>query len=77
MLPVYMATDGNTIKQLLSNKFYCQLCDYNTGRKSNLVNHLNSARHKMATFGNKNKQILSNIFVCENCNKTYKDITGL
>ena len=72
-----MATDGNTIKQLLSNKFYCQICDYNTIRKSNLINHLNSARHKMATSGNKNKQILSNNFICENCNKTYKDRTGL
>jgi hypothetical protein len=77
MLPVYMATDGNTIKQLLSNNFYCQICDYNTKRKSNLLNHLNTTRHKTATSGNKNKQILSNNFVCENCNKTYKDRTGL
>ena len=73
----YMATDGNNIKQELSKVFCCEICHYTTKRKSNLTNHLNSARHKMATDGNNIKQELSNNFVCEICNKTYKDRTGL
>jgi hypothetical protein len=72
-----MATDGNNIKQKLSNLFCCEICDYTTKRKSNLTNHLNTTRHKMATHGNQNKQILSKKFVCQICSKTYKDRTGL
>jgi hypothetical protein len=72
-----MATNGNKIKQFLSKKFCCEICDYNTERKGNYINHLNSAKHKLATNGNEIKQILSNNFECEICNKVYKDRTGL
>jgi|LauGreSBDMM110SN_4_FD.fasta_scaffold482890_1 hypothetical protein len=72
-----MATDGNEIKQFLSNKYYCKFCDYGTCRKSNMDNHCNSNKHIMATDGHTIKQNLSNQYVCENCNKIYKDRTGL
>jgi len=72
-----MATIGNEIKQNLSNNFFCEVCDYTTERKSNFMNHINTAKHKFATNGNKIKQKLSNNFECEICNKVYKDRTGL
>ncbi len=72
-----MATDGNKIKQKLSNKYSCEICSYVTARKSNFDAHKLSAKHKMATDGNDIKQKLSNKFECEFCNKVYKDRTGL
>ena len=33
-------------KQNLSNKYLCNLCNYNTCRKSNIINHINSKKHK-------------------------------
>jgi hypothetical protein len=72
-----MATDGNIIKQILSKKYVCNYCDYNTDRKHNFDTHKLSSKHIMATNGNISKQILSNNFECDNCNKIYKDRTGL
>jgi hypothetical protein len=72
-----MEVDGTNIKQKLSKKYFCELCDYNTDRKSNIENHFNSAKHKMEQTGTKNKQILSNNYTCENCNKIYQTSSGL
>ena len=72
-----MATVGNEIKQKLSNKYSCEICNYNTDRKSNYENHLMSAKHQMATDGNSFKQKLSNQFICDDCGKGYVDRTGL
>jgi hypothetical protein len=72
-----MATNGNIIKQILSKKYVCNYCDYNTDRKHNFDTHKLSSKHIMATNGNIIKQELSNNFECENCNKVYKDRTGL
>ena len=72
-----MATVGNEIKQKLSNKYSCEICDYKTDRKSNYENHLMSAKHQMATDGNSFKQKLSNQFICDDCGKGYVDRTGL
>jgi hypothetical protein len=72
-----MATVGNNIKQKISTKYYCELCDYITCRKSNITNHYKSIRHILATNGNIIKQSENNNFICEICNKNYKDRTGL
>ena len=40
-----MEINGTNIKQKLSKNFYCELCDYQTSRKSNLDNHNRSAKH--------------------------------
>ncbi len=76
------------IKQKLSKKlaqnFYCEICDYNTCRKSNMNNHYLSAKHRRMTEDYnggqkvaKIKQKLSNEnFVCE-CGKEYKHRQGL
>ena len=68
---------GNEIKQKLSKKYFCECCDYYTERKSNFINHSNSAKHKIETNGNKIKQKLSNIYECEFCNKIYQTNAGL
>ena len=72
-----MATDGNGIKQISSNNYFCKNCHYDTKRKSNYDNHLLTTKHKMATDFNKKQQKTSNNFECDKCNKIYKDRTGL
>ena len=72
-----MATDGNRIKQKISKKYCCVICDYTTVRKSNFDAHNLSTKHKTATDSHNAKQKLSNKFECEFCNKAYKDRTGL
>ena len=72
-----METVGNKIKQKTSKKYFCEICDYITDRKSNIANHLLTAKHKMSTNGNSIQHKLSNSFYCEKCDKKYKDRTGL
>jgi hypothetical protein len=72
-----MEVIGTDIKQKLSKKYCCDVCDYNTDRKSNIDNHYSSAKHIMEVNGTKIKQKLSNIFECENCNKIYQTSSGL
>jgi len=72
-----MATVGNENLAKTSNVLICEVCHYNTERKSNYDGHLLTAKHKMATESHICQPISSNIFACEKCNKTYKDRTGL
>ena len=68
---------SNKIKQKLSTKYFCEFCNYETVRKSNMDTHYLSAKHKSAMFSNEIKQKLSNQFICHNCSKEYKDYSGL
>ena len=43
----------------LARFFYCELCDYQTSRKSNLDNHNRSAKHLKEINGTNIKQKLS------------------
>ena len=55
-------------------KYSCDVCDYNTSKKSSYNNHLLSAKHKMITNGNTN----GNIKKCECiCGKEYTFYSGL
>ena len=72
-----MTTFDNEIKQKLSKKYYCEKCEYNTDRKSNLENHLLSAKHIKTTNNNEIKQKLSTKHKCDNCEKEYNDRAGL
>jgi hypothetical protein len=65
------------IKQKLSKKYSCEICNYTTERKSNINNHNMSAKHIKKTSGTKIKQKISNKFECENCNKIYQTSSGL
>lgn len=65
-------------KQKLSKKYCCKICDYNTNRKSNLLNHFGSAKHQKEMIGNSFKQKLSNNkFICNICKNEYKTLSGL
>jgi hypothetical protein len=68
---------SNEIKQKLSKKYCCEICDYITERKSNLFNHNLSAKHIKSMNSNEIKQKLSTDHICEICNKKYKDYSGL
>ena len=77
-----MATFSNFFPAIPAPKFYCQICDYKTCRKSNYEEHLLTTKHKKASFGNlcqpfssKNQQFSQ--FQCQNCHKEYKDKSGL
>jgi hypothetical protein len=65
-------------KQNLSKKYCCENCDYYTERKSNLINHLGSAKHQNILIGNNFKQKLSKkTYICDNCKNEYKTSSGL
>ena len=75
-----MTTFDNEIKQFLSNKYHCSICDYGTSRKSNFDTHNHSNKHKdnvLTTNDNEIKQILSKNYHCQNCSKDFKDRAGL
>jgi len=81
-----METFGDTIKQKISKNYQCELCDYNTCRKSNIETHFASDKHQKqlsGDIGDTNKQILSknkqncDKLICEFCNKQYASRNGL
>ena len=62
-----------------SEKFHCIICDYYTSRKSQLVRHNLTDKHKnqqLSTFVNGKVPESSNTFTCE-CGKKYRDRSGL
>jgi len=78
-----MTTLDNEIKQKLSNKYYCEKCDYGTCRKNNMNTHLLSAKHQKTTNdnifsakNNDNSAILSK-YCCSICDTKYNDRAGL
>jgi hypothetical protein len=68
---------SNKIKQKISKKYCCDICDYTTDRKSNINNHYLSAKHIKSMNSNEIKHLLSTDHTCEICNKKYKDYSGL
>ena len=68
---------SNEIKQKISKKYCCKICDYITERKSNFNNHNLSAKHIKSINSNEIKQKISTDHICEICDKKYKDYSGL
>ena len=71
---------SNIFKPELSPNYYCNYCDYNTSKKSNMDNHFKSKKHesmvsKLNSNDFKPKQAAK--YVCKNCSKEYKDNSGL
>jgi hypothetical protein len=56
-----MATLSNIFPAFPAPKFYCNICDYGTSRKSNYGEHLLSAKHKRQSIGNVCQPISSKI----------------
>jgi len=61
-----------------AKKFYCEVCDFATCKKSNFDTHLLTHKHKKAVlFTNEDKKMPKNAeFICE-CGKEYKTRQGL
>jgi hypothetical protein len=74
---LHMEIFGSNIKQKISNKYCCEKCKYFTDRKSNIDNHLLSAKHLREINENNINQTLSNKICCEKCNKIYQTPAGL
>jgi len=77
-----MATLSNIFPANPAPKFYCNICDYSTSRKSNFNEHKLTSKHKNQSNGNlcqsissKNKQIKK--YSCQFCDKEYNDNSGL
>jgi hypothetical protein len=80
-----METLGNQIMPKLCPNYNCEICDYNTSKKSSYDNHNLSAKHikrlknhEMETHGNQiMPKLCSKQYTCENCNREFKNRSGL
>jgi hypothetical protein len=80
-----METLGNQIMPELCHKFYCNICDYGTSKKSSYDNHKLSAKHQkgiknnvLETFGNENMpKLCHSKYSCEFCDKDFNNRSGL
>jgi hypothetical protein len=63
--------------------FFCIFCDYNTSKKSNLIKHISTSKHKIATFGNlletfgNQKVALDKQNLCVKCERIFASKSGL
>jgi len=77
-----METLGNVFPANPAPKFYCNICDYRTCRKSNFDEHILTSKHKKRSTGNLCQSISSKIqqtvkYSCQFCAKEYNDKSGL
>ena len=68
---------SNKILPEFCSRFYCEVCDYKTNKKSSYSDHLISTKHSKAIIGNQNLPKFCSEHICDNCNKKYKDNSGL
>jgi hypothetical protein len=64
------------IVQKSSQKFACELCNFNTSRKSQYERHLTTSKHIQSTKINEKVPESSATYYCE-CGKKYKERSGL
>jgi hypothetical protein len=81
-----MATLSNKKVAKSCKEYICNICDYNTSRKSSYEKHLISRKHlrqsQQLTNGNNWQQKVAKvakdiIYTCEKCNKEYNNRSGL
>ena len=80
-----METLGNEIMPKLCSKFYCNICDYRTSKKSSFDNHCLSIKHTKNANGNVLETLGNEIMLklcpvnysCEKCQKNFKNRSGL
>jgi hypothetical protein len=68
---------SNKILPKFCPKFYCEICDYGTSKKSSYDDHLLSAKHAKSMISNDTFGKFCPKFICKNCDKIYKDNSGL
>ena len=76
LLTIYSMFVNQNLPKTCS-KFYCEICDYGTCKKSSYSDHILTRKHVKSTFVNQNQPKTCSYHICENCNKKYKDKTGL
>jgi|694.fasta_scaffold50733_1 hypothetical protein len=73
-------SDKKVAKGCTTN-YHCNICDYNTCRKSSYDKHLLTAKHQKLLQGDKKVAKCFNInettFICKKCNKQYTSRNGL
>ena len=69
--------DSNKNLPKFCSKFYCDICDYGTSKKSSYNDHILTSKHKKSTFSNEKLPKTCSELICENCEKKYKDKSGL
>jgi hypothetical protein len=69
--------DSNNNLPKFCPKFYCEICDYGTCKKSSYDDHLVSTKHAKSMIGNEILPKFCSEFICPNCSKKYKDNSGL
>ena len=80
-----LETLGNQKLQKSCTNYYCDICDYNTQRKSSFNKHILSLKHNKTENGNqmelesckKLQKSCNNNYICKNCNKEYNNKSGL
>ena len=80
-----METLGNQIMPKLCPKYFCEICDYRTCKKSSYDNHLLSSKHKknmnlnhLETNVNEiMPKLCSSKYQCQNCDNNFKNRSGL
>ena len=68
---------SNKILPEFCSRFYCEVCDYKTNKKSSYSDHLISTKHSKSIIGNQNLPKFCSEHICDICNKKYKDNSGL
>ena len=63
----------------VAHKFCCDICDYNTSKKSSYDKHLITSRHLKLTLANGvgDAFVAKNQYICNICNKNYNSRNGL
>jgi len=59
------------------SKFYCEICDYGTSKKSSYDEHLTTTKHQKSMISNDFLPKTCSKYTCDNCCKEYKDNSGL
>ena len=77
-----MTTSDNGFLAKNGNLFHCELCDYSTCKKYNIMVHYNSKKHKMNKLTTIDNELMAKNgkytnYVCTMCEKSFNDRAGL
>ena len=70
-----MFSNQNLLKNC--SKYFCEICDYKTCKKSSYEDHLLTLKHQKSMFVNQNMSKICSFYICQFCKKSYKDNSGL
>jgi len=68
---------SNDFLPKICSKFYCEICDYGTSKKSSYDEHLTTTKHQKSMIINDFLPKTCSKYTCSICCKEYKDNSGL